>query len=61
MYKNNSGAMTSSEVCTALNLSRSQVTRKAQAGLLPVVEKAPGVRGAWLFDRAAIEAMVTPC
>ncbi|GMV27706.1 MAG: hypothetical protein AMXMBFR58_37370 [Phycisphaerae bacterium] len=54
---NETKSMTSGEVCRALKLSRSQVTRKAANGELPVVEKAPGKRGAYFFDREAIEDM----
>ena len=43
------------EVASILGISRSQVNRQAASGELPVAVKAPGIRGAYLFDRAAIQ------
>lgn len=49
--------MTTAEVARVLGTSVATVNRRARARLLPVVAKAPGSRGAYLFDRAAIEAL----
>lgn len=51
-------SMTSAEVARLFRISRSEVQRRASAGELPVLDKAPGIRGAYLFDRTAIESMV---
>lgn len=48
---------TTAEVAELLGVSVATVNRRADKGLLPVVAKAPGVRGARLFDRAAVEAL----
>lgn len=44
-------------VAEKLGMSRSQVNRLAAAGDLPVIAKAPGVRGAYLFDKIAIDRL----
>lgn len=49
--------MSTREVAQALNTSVPTVTRLARAGDLPVTAKAPGSRGAYLFDRSAVEAL----
>ena len=45
------------EAATLLNVSLPTATRMAQEGELPVVGKLPGRTGAYLFDRAAVEAL----
>lgn len=50
----------SSEAARILGLSRSQVNRLAATGRIPFVVKAPGVRGAYIFDRTDIEALLSP-
>lgn len=47
--------MTTAEAAETLKLSRSQVARLARSGDLPHAAKAPGPRGAYLFDRADVE------
>lgn len=49
--------MTTAEAAQALGKSRSQVTRLAKAGRLPVAAKSAGKCGAYLFDRDGIEQM----
>lgn len=49
--------MSTREVARALRMSVPTVTRLARSGDLPVVVKAPGSRGAYLFDRAAVEQL----
>lgn len=49
--------LTTKEVADLLGVSVATVNRRADKGLLPEVAKAPGVRGARLFDRAKIEAL----
>lgn len=44
-------------VAEILGESARTVVRKAQTGQIPIAVKAPGIRGAYLFDRAAIEAL----
>ena len=43
-------------VAKALNISRTEVFRRVHDGRLTPAAKAPGIRGALLFDRADIEA-----
>lgn len=50
--------MTTSEVAAAFGVDRSIVVRRVQAGHLTPVQKLPGLRGAYLFDRASIQALV---
>jgi len=50
--------MTTREVAAALGVSLNTVHRLAQRDELPVVAKAPGVRGGFTFDRAGIVALV---
>lgn len=40
-----------------LRKSRRTVVRWAEQGRLPYVQKLTGDTGAWLFDRAAVEAL----
>lgn len=49
--------ITTAEVAEILGKSRSVIVRRAQAGALPVIAKAPGLRGAYLFDGDVVEAM----
>lgn len=51
--------MTAVEVAKALGVSRTTVKRKAANGKLPVAAKVPGGTGAYLFDRATIEALAS--
>ena len=53
--------MTTAEVAEVLGKSRASIIRGAQAGALPVVAKAPGLRGAYLFDSALVEEMAPKC
>lgn len=48
--------ITTAEAARILGKSVSTVCRDAQLGYLPVHQKLPGQRGAYLFDRAAIQA-----
>lgn len=47
--------MTTREAAVELDVSKSQVTRLVTAGHLAAAVKAPGKRGAYLFDPAEIE------
>lgn len=49
--------LTTAEVAHLLGVSIPTVNRRAASGAIPVAAKAPGVRGAYLFDRAAIEVL----
>lgn len=49
--------LTASEAARHLKASRRTVTRLARAGQLEYVAKAPGIRGAYLFDSAQIESL----
>ena len=51
--------MSTSEVARVLGKSVPTVTRLARAGALPVLYKAPGARGPYVFDAAAIDALLT--
>lgn len=51
------GQMSSGEVATLLQISIPTVNRRAKSGQLPVIAKAPGSRGAYIFDRKAVEAL----
>ena len=46
------------EVAEMMNCHVATVVRRAQAGEIPVAMKLPGETGAYLFDRAVIEALV---
>lgn len=50
--------MSSREVSRLLGISVPTVNRRARAGDLPVLVKAPGDRGAYLFDPAQVKALV---
>ncbi|MGB3604224.1 MAG: helix-turn-helix domain-containing protein [Gordonia sp. (in: high G+C Gram-positive bacteria)] len=49
--------ITAAEVADLLQLSRTEVIRRAGDGRLPTTSKLPGRTGAYLFDRAAIEEL----
>ncbi len=49
--------MTSAEVCELLRIDRSTLTRRVQLGRIDAAMKLPGRNGAYLFDRATIEAL----
>ena len=51
--------MSTSEVARVLGKSVPTVTRLARSGALPVLYKAPGARGPYVFDAAAINALLT--
>lgn len=51
------GVLYTRDVADLLGLSVSQVNRLAAEGSLPVLTKAPGLRGPNVFDRAAVEAL----
>lgn len=51
--------LTSSQVSKMLRVSLATVARMGADGRLPVAQKLPGPRGAFLFDPAAIEAYIT--
>jgi predicted site-specific integrase-resolvase len=48
----------SGEVAEMLGIDRRQVTRLVRAGRLVPVSKLPGHTGAYVFPRAAIEALL---
>ncbi len=50
--------MTSAEVCSALGIDRSTLTRWVAAGRIAPAAKAPGKRGAFLFSKATVEAVL---
>ena len=50
--------LSTTEVAAELGVDRSVVVRRVKAGQLTPVQKLPGHTGAYLFDRAAIEALV---
>ncbi len=50
--------MTSAEVCSALGIDRSTLSRWVAAGRIEPAVKAPGKRGAFLFSKASVEAVV---
>lgn len=49
--------MSTRDVARALGTSVPTVNRRARNGDLPFATKAPGSRGAYLFDPAVIEAL----
>lgn len=51
--------LTSSAAASKLGVSVSTIARMAQAGRLQPIAKAPGVRGAYLFNRSDVEALAT--
>ena len=52
---NSTSTIATRDVARLLKRSTATINRAAQSGRLPVLAKAPGPRGAYLFDRAAIE------
>ena len=48
------------EVADILGISKSTVTRRAATGRLPYIRKIDGPRGAYLFNRADVEALLSP-
>lgn len=50
--------ISTAETAAMLGMSVSQINRLAAAGDLPVIAKAPGIRGAYLFDRADVERIL---
>ena len=50
--------MSARDVAALFGVSVETVNRHARAGLLPVAAKAPGTRGARMFDADAVRAMV---
>lgn len=53
----NADLIGSAEVAERLGLDRSTLNRHVRAGKLTPALKLPGETGAYLFDRAAIEAL----
>ena len=49
--------LNSAEVCALLSIDRSTLSRWVKDGTLPCYTKLPGLRGAFLFDRSAVEAL----
>ena len=49
--------LTSTQAGAILGRSARTMQRQADAGLVPVAQKLPGPNGAYLFDRAVIEAL----
>lgn len=47
--------MSSAEACELLSVDRSTLTRWVAAGLIRPAMKAPGLRGAYFFERAEVE------
>lgn len=52
-----SQVMTTAQAASRLRTSRCTVVRMAHAGLLEPLEKLPGLRGAFLFRPADVEAL----
>lgn len=50
--------MTTAEVADAFGRDRSVILKRVRAGELTPTHKLDGLRGAYLFDRSAIEALV---
>ena len=57
MPKKQHDIITTTEVAKLLGIDPRTVQRKAISGGLPTVSKLPGETGAYLFSRAAIEAL----
>lgn len=51
--------LTSAEVCERLGIDRSTLSRWVQVGRIQPAVKMPGIRGAFLFEPRAIEALAT--
>ena len=49
--------LTTAEVAVLLGVSPREVARRVSTGSLEAMAKLPGVRGAYVFERAAIEAL----
>lgn len=49
--------MTTQQVATRLNKSRRTIHRMAATGALPLAQKLPTARGAYLFDADVIDAL----
>ena len=47
--------ITSAETCAALSIDRSTLSRWVAAGKITPALKLPGIRGAFMFDRADVE------
>lgn len=47
----------SAEAAQLLGMSSTTFNRRVLAGYIPAVQKLPGSKGAWVFDRAQIEAI----
>ena len=52
----NFGLMTTREVAAAFGVTTREVARRVERGVLEPAVKLPGIRGAFLFDSASIEA-----
>lgn len=50
--------MPTAEVAAALRISTRQVARLVESGAIEPIVRAPGVRGAFLFDAADVKAFV---
>lgn len=50
----------SAEVCKALDIDRSTLTRWVASGRLTPAHKLPGLRGAFLFHRSTIDEHLEP-
>lgn len=47
----------SAEAAQLLGMSSTTFNRRVLAGYIPAVQKLPGSKGAWVFDRAEIERL----
>ena len=56
---NNDKQIATAEAARILGSSVSQLNRLAASGQIPHVAKAPGIRGAYIFNRSDIEALTT--
>ena len=50
--------LSTTEVAAEFGVDRSVIVRRVKAGQLTPVQKLPGHTGAYLFDRAAVQALV---
>lgn len=57
--QNDKALLYTRDVADRLGLSVSQVNRLAAEGSLPILTKAPGLRGPNVFDREAVEALAS--
>lgn len=53
--QNNNEVIYTRDVADMLGMSVAHVNRLASEGALPILAKAPGLRGANVFDRAEVE------